>query len=251
MDRIDLAFKNKAFVGFLTAGDGGIDYTVESALALVEGGISILELGMPFSDPVGDGPVIQASSQRALKEHTHFSDVMEIARRIRKKSDIAIILFTYYNPLLQQGEKAFSQMQQVGIDGVLVVDLPIEEAEEHALLLKKYQLGGVFLATPSTADDRLSMIEDLSTAFVYYICQKGTTGMRDAMPASFAEDISRIRSHIKKPLVVGFGIKDQSSASQALKYADGFVVGSYFVNLMANKIDPKELTLKTKQIDPR
>lgn len=251
MNRIQQAFTKKAYVGFLTGGDGGVEKSIEYALAMIEGGINIIELGVPFSDPVADGPVIQQAYVRALQHKTTINDVLKIAKGIRAKSEVAIVLFTYFNPLLQQGKSIYQQIQKAGIDGILVVDLPLEEASEHIKFLEHHQLQGIFLASPSTPIERLEAIDKTSKGFVYYACQKGTTGMQSELPSDFVESIVKIKSHVDLPVAVGFGIKDRASASTVLKYADGFVVGSYFVDMIGKKISTQQFIDAVKSLDPR
>ncbi len=240
---------NKFFVGFVTAGDGGIDYCVDCCVALVEGGVNILELGMPFSDPVADGPVIQAASERALALGTTPETVLMIAECVKRKVDIPIVAFGYCNPLLQQGAGYLKRCKAAGIDAVLVVDLPpphpFYEYVNHA------DMYPVVVVAPSTTNQRLEKLAKHAKGFIYYACQKGTTGVRKQLPADFAQNIKRIREHSPLPIAAGFGISNRETAQEALNQADGFVVGSTFVQLMADKTDPSELMKTAKAIDPR
>lgn len=244
----------KKFIGFVTAGDGGIDYCVACCMALIAGGVDMLEIGLPFSDPVADGAVIQQSSQRALQAGVTPHTVLEIARCIRQHSAVPLILFSYYNPLLQQGEKYLQQARLAGFDGVLVVDYaPSQYCEDRSFYntIKSCGLFPVLLVAPSTTEERLPLIVKQADGFIYYACQKGTTGVKKSLPQDVASKINLIKSMSDLPVVAGFGIADRVSAAQALSCADGFVVGSAFVKLMADRVDPLALKKLAQQIDPR
>ncbi len=256
MNRIEQQFHKKpAYIGFLTGGDGGVDYCVDCSLALVEGGVDILELGMPFSDPVADGPVIQQASQRALQRGTTPETVLEISRRVRQEADVPIILFTYYNPLLQKGPDFLKKARSVGVDAVLVVDLPPPNPDHDSRYffnaLEAAHLDPIFVTAPSTDQKRLDQIKDISKGFIYYACQKGTTGVRSHLPEDFPQQISKIRAGTNLPIAAGFGIASRETAQEALQYADGFVVGSAFVKQMADGADPAKLCALARAIDPR
>ncbi len=252
MTRIQQAFeKGPVYIGYITGGDGGIEYCVECAKALIKGGVDLLELGIPFSDPVADGPTIQDAVERSLQKGIKPKDVLEIGRRIREKTQVPLLLFTYYNPLLKGGEPFIEKTGACGFDGILVVDLPPEEAAVHIQLLRQHQLDPVFLASPSTEKSRLDMIASSSKGFVYYACRKGTTGVKNKLPYNILKEISKVKQHSLLPVAVGFGIADKASAKKVLEQADGFVVGSAFVKLMGQQVDPKELLNLAKSIDPR
>lgn len=256
MNRISNAFqKRKPFIGYLTGGDGGIDYSVDCAKALIEGGVDILEIGLPFSDPVADGPVIQRAHQRALDQGTTSATLLEIGRRLRKVTDIPMILFSYYNPLLQKGDAYLKELKAAGFDGLLVVDLPapIPPASSQAFFkaLEAAGLIPILLATPSTPDERLIEIGKRANGFLYYASQKGTTGVRAKLADDFSQQIARIRPHAKAPIAAGFGIADQATAKAALSCADAFVVGSAFVKKMEENVAPAEIRKLAQSIDPR
>jgi tryptophan synthase alpha chain len=252
MTRIEQTFQNRpAFIGYLTLGDGGIPYTIESALALVEGGVDLLELGIPFSDPVADGPVIQAGMKRSLEMGTKPEDVFEVAAAIRARISVPMILFSYYNPILQAGESFIPHAKKAGIDGVLIVDLPLEECHDQISIHHKYGLDSICIATPATTNERLEKIVKTSQGFVYYACQKGTTGMRNQLPGDFQEQLTRIKSSTDIPVAAGFGIGDKSTAKDILKHADGFIVGSAFVKAIAQKVSFSDLRSLVRSIDPR
>lgn len=247
--------KREIFVGFVVGGDGGIDYCAECCLQLLEGGVDILEIGLPFSDPVADGPVIQRASKRALEGGMTPSKILEIARLIRKKSSAPLVLFSYFNPLLKKGRGYLKELKEAGFDAVLVVDLapPSDKGESHPFFedLRALGLDPIFLIAPSTDSARIGQIAEQSRGFLYYACQKGTTGVRDRLPEDFPSRLSCIRKKTELPIATGFGIADRCSASAALKYSDGFVVGSAFVKLMERGATPHELKHYAESIDPR
>lgn len=252
MNTIQQVFKYKQpFIGYLTGGDGGLNYGVESALALIEGGVDILEIGLPFSEPVADGPVIQRASHRALKDGATPHLLLEMAVRLRKFTRAPLILFSYYNPLLKGGLGYLEQLQSAGFDGVLIVDYPPLLEQSYMQKMQHVQLASVFITTPSTSQERLKELSERSESFLYYACQKGTTGIRQTLPTDFENQLKRIRSHSSVPIAAGFGIGDRKSAQQALQCADGFVVGSAFVRLMENQADPSQLKACAQSIDPR
>lgn len=256
MNRIDKVFqKTKPFIGYLTGGDGGLDYSVSCALALIEGGVDILEIGLPFSDPIADGPVIQKAHERSLTEGTTSVKILEIAKRLRQVSDIPLVLFSYYNPILQQGNQYLHQLKSVGFDAVLIVDLAVPlypgDPEPFFKALLDAKLLPILLATPSTDEERLLQISKIAKGFLYYISQKGTTGVRNRLADDFFLQMTRMRQYFQIPIVAGFGIADRACAESALKYADGFVVGSAFVKKIEEKISLRELTQFAQSIDPR
>lgn len=254
MSQIKNIFQNQqAFVGYITGGDGGIDYGVDCALKLIEGGINILEIGLPFSDPIADGLVIQKAASRALEQGINAEAILEMANRIKKNAAVPLILFTYFNPLLVKGESFLSRIKEAGFDGILIIDLPplCKEGNEYLQLIKEAGLDPIVLIAPSTEEDRLIELLNQAQGFIYYACQKGTTGARERLPEDFAVQIQRIRKHTNLPIVAGFGIANYDSAFSCLQHADGFVVGSAFVQQMENKIHPEQLKSLAQSIDPR
>ncbi len=236
--------KGPAFIGYLTLGDGGLDYSLESALALVEGGVDILEIGLPFSDPVADGPVIQKAMERSLQQGTKTDDLISFLKNFRLKTDVPIIVFSYYNPILASGKTFLSRAKEAGASGMLLVDVPFELMPDSAL-------DPILIVSTSTPQDRVQKIAERAKGFIYYACQKGTTGKRDGLPGHFGHDIARIKRESELPVVAGFGIAKRETAKEAITSADGFVVGSYFVEAMGRKATAQELTDLAKQIDPR
>lgn len=256
MSPIERIFEyKKAFVGFAMGGDGGVDYCVESCLSLVEGGVDILEIGLPFSDPLADGSVIQKAAGRALSQGTTSGTLLDIARRLKQHTQTPLVLFSYYNPVLQAGAGYFEEAKAAGFDGVLIVDVPLYlpkgEDKFYLQASAKAGLDPILIVTPSTRADRLALIASQSQGFLYYAIQKGTTGVRNALPQDFESQLKRIRQTTQRPVVAGFGIANRESARQALAHADGFVVGSAFVRLMEDRCDPQALTKLAQEIDPR
>ncbi len=252
MKRIDMVFrKKKPFIGYLTAGDGGKEYSLQCFLALIEGGVDLLEIGIPFSDPVADGPVIQMAMKRALMEKITPLDVLDLVSEIRKKSEIPIVLFSYYNPIFKAGTDFIEKAKEAGVDGFLIVDLPLEESQDLLKACKKLDLDLIFLLSVSTSLKRQRAICEQASGFLYYVMQKGTTGMRNDLPDDLHENLQNIRKEAAIPVCCGFGISNKEMASIVLTVSDGFVVGSYFVKAVGEKITPYALTLLAKQIDPR
>ena len=226
MSRISKAFQNKdAFVGYLTAGDA----EKKDFLELIEQGVNVLEVGIPFTDPVADGPVIQKAMTRALKKGTTPDSVLGIVREIRKESDVAIVIFTYFNPIQKDFSSFIKRAKNAGADGMLIVDLPIEESGEYRRLCDEIDLAPIFVIAPSTPPDRIKAIGKAGRGFLYYACRKGTTGARAKLPEDLEEKVSQIKKISALPVAVGFGISDRKTADEVLKIADGFVVGSHFV----------------------
>lgn len=226
MSRISKAFANKdAFVGYLTAGDAG----KKEFLALLNMGVNVLEIGIPFSDPVADGPVIQKAMERALHAGTTPQKVLHLVRELRKETEAPLILFTYLNPIQRDLKGFLSQAKQAGADGILIVDLPVEEAAEYRQICTAVGLEPIFVIAPSTPPERIALIHQAAKGFLYYACRKGTTGARAGLPIDLAEKIAQIRAKSDLPIAVGFGISNRETAQAILKLADGFVVGSHFV----------------------
>ncbi len=253
IERIKAFFaQNKAFVGYLTAGDGGIKRTLDASLALIEGGVNLLEIGMPFSDPIADGPVIQRAATRALESGTTLRDVLWLTEQIRKVSDIPLVLFSYLNPVLSTFNTSFfCDAKQAGIDGVLIVDCPIEESSDIHQRCQEQGIAPIYVITPSTPLSRIRQIDQHGAGFLYYACRKGTTGVRSSLPHDFAETMQRIQSNVHLPVVTGFGISTHEAASEVLRYANGVVVGSLFVKALEDGMSPDELTQLARNINPR
>lgn len=239
MNRIDRRFADlaqrgeKAFIPFITAGDPDLETTRRIVLALANVGADVVELGVPFSDPLADGVVNQAAAQRALKHHVHLGQILETVRAIRKESEVPLILFTYYNPVLAYGaEKLARDAADAGVDGILCVDLPPEEAEEYRQACNAHGLATVFLLAPTSTDARIELIATRSSGFVYYVSRTGVTGVREKMEDSVRGMVEKIKSYTKLPVAVGFGISNPEQAREVADYADGVVVGSAIVRMI-------------------
>ena len=218
-------------VAYITAGDPSLDATLKFVLALAEAGADVIELGVPFSDPLADGPTIQRASERALKAGTTLAGVLGLVRRIRQSSQVPLVLFSYYNPILQMGlEKFASAAATAGADGVLTTDLTPEESEEYRRILAGHNLDTIFLGAPTSTDERLARIAACSSGFLYLISRTGVTGAKDALPDDLPVLLRRARSATKLPIAVGFGISLPGHVSVLGGLADAAVVGSALVS---------------------
>ncbi len=246
---IQSVFKDRsAFIAYLTGGDGGVQYSVEVGLALIEGGVDILEIGIPFSDPIADGPTIQKAHERALREQTTPETVLEIASQIKKvRPHIPLILFSYFNPILQMGDSFLPKAKRAGFDGALLLDLPCGDPYFNG----NSGLDPIHLLSPSTSTERLEEISARGRGFLYYACQKGTTGVRRSLPTDLKDEIQRIKRVTSTPVVVGFGIAERCVAAEVVQMADGFVVGSAFVKMIEAGARPEDLKIAAQRIDPR
>ena len=225
--------KRKALVGYLTAGDPSLERTPALVAALVRGGVDLIELGVPFSDPIADGPVIQRASERALRAGASLRCVLEIARQIRRTSEVPLLLFTYLNPVLRYGVEALARdAAAAGIDGVLLTDLSVEEAAPHVALLHAQNLDTVFLAAPTSTEARLRLIAQYSTGFAYLISRIGVTGEQVSLSASAAPLVEAMRRVTDLPLALGFGISRPEHVAAAGALADAVVVGTAIVHLI-------------------
>ena len=222
-----------AFVAFLTAGDPSLERTVSAALELEKAGVDVLELGVPFSDPLADGPVIQRSSERALSRGVTLARVLDVVREIRKASQLPLVLFSYLNPLLQRGlERVAKEAAQAGVDGVLVTDLPPEEGEAWIAAARAAELDTIFLASPTSPDERLRKVAEASRGFVYAISRTGVTGERQALSDEARPLVSRLRALTRVPVALGFGISTPEQVKEAAAAADAVVVGSALVRFL-------------------
>lgn len=235
MTRIAETFKRlrdkeeKALVGFVTAGDPDMETSVSIISAMCENGLDVLELGVPFSDPTADGPVIQRSSARALKAGIHLADVLEMTRRIRQIEDVPIILFSYYNPIMAYGvEKFHEDAVSAGADGVLVVDLPPEESEELTGEWNDDAFSLIRLVAPTTPEDRMRMIAHNASGFLYMVSMTGVTGSGGLDTSEIGNFVQKLKQATDLPVCVGFGISTPSDVSAVSAVADGVVIGSAF-----------------------
>lgn len=248
--RIETQFAtHDAFIGYLTAGDGGMETTFKSALALIQGGVNVLEIGVPFSDPVADGPVIQRASNRALAQGASLDGIFALAKRIREHSEIPLILFSYLNPLLVKGAThVIKNAAAAGIDGLLLVDCPPEASTAFYDACLAEGIAPIFVVAPSTSPERIRYLSNLGRGFLYYACRKGTTGMKNTLPDDFATQIATVKANSHLPVAVGFGIASAEAATQVLNHADGVVVGSLFVKALEDGADTQTLSQLARSI---
>jgi tryptophan synthase alpha chain len=218
-------------VAYITAGDPTLDATHKFVLALAEAGADVVELGVPFSDPLADGPTIQRASERALKSGTTLAGVLDLVRQIRRSSEVPLVLFSYYNPVLRMGlEKFASAASSAAADGVLITDLTPEESDDHRRILAAHHLDTIFLGAPTSTDERLAKIAAASSGFLYLISRTGVTGAKDALPDDLPALLRRARRVTLLPIAVGFGISLPGHVSVLGGLADAAVVGSALVS---------------------
>ena len=235
--------RRSAFISFLVAGDPNLAKTEELIEAMVAGGADVIELGVPFSDPIADGPVNQRAAYRALASGTTLSGILRVVARCRQKHEVPIVLFTYFNPIFVRGVSTFAdQAATSGVDGVLCVDLPPEEASEELIPeLVERGVDPVFLLSPTSNRDRVRRVADSSKGFVYYVSRTGVTGVRDALPSELLGEVKRLRRRLRLPLAVGFGISTPEQVSRVAGAADGVVVGSALVRIVEENGDDQKL----------
>jgi tryptophan synthase alpha chain len=234
--KVPISFPTRpALVAYITCGDPDLATSRDIALAAIDAGASVIELGVPFSDPLADGPVIQRASQRALRHGTSLIDVIELGKQIRRQSQAGLIIFSYLNPILRIGfEKFTSAAQDAGIDGALITDLPVEEADDYLGHMRRRDLATVFLAAPTSTDERLKRIADISRGFVYAVSRTGVTGARQEMAQDAKKLVRRLRRFSKLPIAVGFGISTAAQFAAVGGFADAAVVGSAIVQTIEN-----------------
>jgi tryptophan synthase alpha chain len=234
--RIERRFRELASAGelglvaYITAGDPSLEATEKIVLGAAKAGADVIELGVPFSDPVADGPTIQRASERALRGGTTLAGVLDLVRRLRAHSDVPLVIFSYFNPILQMGLEKFGEAAAAaGADGVLATDLTPEEAGDYRAAMRARGLDTIFLAAPTSTDARLARIAEASSGFLYLISRMGVTGAREALPAELPALARRVRRFTKLPLAVGFGISQPAHVSVLGGIADAAVVGSALV----------------------
>ncbi len=229
-----IRFSKPGLVVYLTAGDPDLPTTREIALAAIDAGADVLELGVPFSDPLADGPVIQRASERAVKNGTTLSDVLALAADLRReRPDTGLVIFSYFNPVLRFGLERFcAAAKQAGVDGVLITDMIVEEADEYLEQLHRHQLAPVFLAAPTSPDERLQRIAQASQGFVYAISRTGITGTQQTLASDAEQLVKRLRRYTDLPIAVGFGISNAEHFATVGEFADAAVIGSAIVALI-------------------
>ncbi len=248
MNRIDKKFKQlkkekkKAFVAYIAAGDPSLKVTEKLIFELENCGVDIIELGIPFSDPLADGPTIQAASERALKNKVDLRAIFKLVAKIRKHSQISIVFMTYFNPVYRYGIDRFVRDSAVkGVDGVIVPDLPPEEAAELVNAARKKNFKTIFLLAPTSSKKRIKLISKVSSGFIYYVSLTGVTGTRDKLPLEVISRLNTIKKFSKKPLCVGFGVSKPSQITYLKKMADGIIVGSAIVKVIQKNLGKKNL----------
>jgi tryptophan synthase alpha chain len=229
-----LHFENRpSLVAYVTCGDPNLATTRDIILAAIDAGADVIELGVPFSDPLADGPVIQRASERALRQRTTLGQVLELATKIRQRSTVGMILFSYFNPVLRMGLAKFaSAAKDAGLDGALITDLPVEEAAPYLHQMRARNLATVFLAAPTSTDERLQRIAEASSGFVYAVSRTGVTGARKQLTDDAQKLVRRLRKYTKLPVAVGFGISTPEQFAAVGRFADAAVVGSAIVEVI-------------------
>lgn len=251
MNRIEGTFKRlrsetrRAFIPYVTAGDPTLEATEEIVLELERSGADIIELGVPFSDPMADGPVIQRASERALANHVSVGDCLELVRRVRRRSEVPIVIFTYLNPVLSLGiQRLGGEFRSAGVDGVLVTDMVPEEAVEFREVLRASGIDAIFLVAPTSTDERIKRVVEASSGFVYAVSRTGVTGVRQSLSEAAATLVGRVRRFTDLPIAVGFGISTPEQVREVWQHADAAVVGSRIVTEIENNANDPALVEK-------
>ncbi|MBX3749963.1 MAG: tryptophan synthase subunit alpha [Opitutaceae bacterium] len=226
-----------AFVAYLCAGDPDFDTSLAACRALVENGVDVLELGVPFSDPLADGLTNQLAAQRALASGMTTARVFELVRQLRTFSTVPVVFYTYYNLVFTNGVDAYvAAAKAAGVDAMLTLDLPPEEAGDVTAACRQHGLDTVFIVAPTTPDARMAKIAQAATGFIYYVSREGVTGVRDRVAGNIPEAVKRIRAHTALPVAVGFGISTRAQVAEVAAHADGVVVGSALVNCIRDHL---------------
>lgn len=242
MNRIDRKFKKlrkigrKALIPYIMAGDPDLEATKKYIHDLESSGADIIELGVPFSDPLADGPTIQRAAERSLKKGTTLRKVLGLVKEIRKTSEIPLILMTYYNPIFKMGVESFiKKAVKAGVDGVIIPDLIPDEADEFMKLSRQHNLDTIFLLAPTSTDERIQKVTKASTGFIYYVSITGITGAKLSMGNLMKDTLKTVCMSTTKPVAVGFGVSNAKEATSISKLADGVIIGSAIVKLIAKK----------------
>jgi tryptophan synthase alpha chain len=223
--------KRRALIPFITAGDPDLETTRALVLELARAGASVIELGVPFSDPMADGPVIQRASERALRNGVGVAEVLSVIKDARREMDVPVVLFSYYNPLLQYGaERLCAEASRAGVDGMLVTDLAPEEAGDFAATLSAHELDLIFLIAPTSTEVRLRRIAERASGFIYAVSRAGVTGVQNALSTEAEQLVARVRAVSDLPVAVGFGISTREQVADVWRFADAAVVGSAIVS---------------------
>ena len=240
MNRIDKKFielkkrRKKALIIYMTAGDPSLQKNEALIYAFEKDGVDLIELGVPFSDPLADGPVIQEASQRALKRKTNLIKILKLVSRVRRRSQVPILLMSYLNPILSYGLMAFAKMaKRSGVDGVIIPDLPPDEGKEIASAMCRYGIDLVYLAAPTSTKKRIRLIAGASRGFIYYVSITGITGARRSLPLRIDQSLRAVKREAHLPVCVGFGVSTPRQASKAVRSSDGVIIGSAVVKALA------------------
>jgi tryptophan synthase alpha chain len=235
--------KRAAFIPYLTGGDPDFRTSTKLLESLIRGGADLIEVGVPFSDPIADGPTNQRAATRALEAGIDLSAVLDLVAHIRRDSKVPIVLFTYLNPILSRGLERFAeQAADSGVDGVLCVDLPPDEAADGYIpAMRRHGIDTVFLLAPTSTPDRVRQVADASTGFVYYVSRTGVTGVQSELSGDLLKEVKRLRRRVRKPVVVGFGVSSPEQVGKVGHIADGVVVGSALVQLIELRSQDSDL----------
>ena len=255
MNKIENTFKElkqtgrKALIPYLMAGDPSLDATKQFVSELEEAGADIIELGVPFSDPLADGPVIQRAHERALQKGISLKKVIALVKEIRQSSHIPLILMTYYNPVFKFGVETFiKEAADSGVDGVIIPDLIPDEAHDFISVARKHKIDTIFLLAPTSTLERIKKVVKVSTGFIYYVSITGITGAKLAIGDPMKDTLKLIKSNTNKPVAVGFGISNPEEAAEISKLAEGVIIGSAIVRLIAEGKDVKDFVKKIKEM---
>lgn len=244
--------KKKAFIAFITCGDPNLATTERLALEFARLDVDILELGVPFSDPLADGPTIQAASARALKNKVNLASVFRLVKKLRRKIELPIALLTYYNIIYRFGIKDFvSRAKSCGVDGVIIPDLPVEEAGDLIKAGKKDKFATIFLLAPTSDRQRIKKISSNSSGFIYYVSLTGITGTRKHLPNELIQQVRRIKRITSKPVCVGFGVSSPQQARKIARVADGIIIGSAIIKVIEKNLGREELVPKVTKFVSR
>ncbi len=239
----------RAFIPYITAGDPDLATTEQILLALADAGADVIELGVPFSDPMADGPVIQRASERALKTPLGVADILPLVERFRQRSDVPIVLFTYFNPLMQFSRtNVGAQLKAAGVDGVLITDMIPEEASEFAAEMRQAEIDTIFLVAPTSTDERIRLIAESASGFIYVVARTGVTGVRTEVSSEVRELVARVRQASALPVAVGFGVSTPEHVREVWSYADGAVVGSRLVLEIEQNLSAPNLAERVAQL---
>jgi tryptophan synthase alpha chain len=248
MNRIDKKFKElkklkrKAFIAFITAGYPSLAVTEKLIYELADSGVDIIELGVPFSDPMADGPIIQEASQRALEKHVHLEDILRLVKSVRKRTEIPICLMSYYNPIFCFGDEKFAlKAKDAGVDGVIVADLPPEEAGGLNKVLSKSGINNICFLSPTSTIKRIKLIGKAAKGFIYYVALTGVTGPRDSVAEDLKRNIKTIKRYVSKPVCAGFGVCGPKQVREINQVADGVIVGRAIIRKIKENISRPDL----------